>query len=276
MDSGSSHIWVYDSACESCKAKNKFIASNSKTFISSGENIKINFISGYIKGNLCKDSLYLNQDVNISSFYFLLVNESNINFFIDGILGLSKGSFNNKYSFLNQLKTRKIIKNNLLLYDLSNKSLYIDEIPKNYMEQKSISCQDINDDPKFWKCEMNFIEIDNVPIMMKSDVVFDSGTNGIAFPLKYKEYFKNIIINNKVLDNFECELKYFVEEKVFQIICNKSLEYNDVNSRGIFLKFFFDKNQKNSVDIRLTDLLNEDNKSFYINLQMNVILFKIK
>ena len=264
LDSGSSHIWVYDSACDSCKAKNKFITSNSKSFISSEENIKINFISGYIKGNLCKDTLFFNKDVNISSFYFLLVNESNINFFIDGIIGLSKGSFNNKYSFLNQLKERKIIKNNLLLYDLSNKSLYIDEIPKNYMEQKSISCKDIDDNSKFWKCKINFIEIDNVSIRMENDVVFDSGTNGIAFPLKYKEYFNNIIKNNKVLNNYECELKYFVEEKVYQIICNKSLEYNEVNITGIFLKFFFDKNQKNSVDIKLTDLLNEDNKSFYL------------
>ena len=128
LDSGSSHMWVYDSNCNSCKAKNKFIKSDSKSFILSEENIKINFISGNIKGNLCKDSLYFSQDVNISSFYFLLVNESNIDFYIDGILGLSKGSFNNKYSFLNQLKTRKIIKNNLLLYDLINKSLYIGEI----------------------------------------------------------------------------------------------------------------------------------------------------
>ena len=132
------------------------------------------------------------------------------------------------------------------------------------MEQKSISCKDIDDNSKFWKCEMDFIEIDNVPIMMENDVVFDSGTNGIAFPLKYKEYFNNIIKNNKVLNNYECELKYFVEEKVYQIICNKSLEYNEVNSTGIFLKFYFDKSQKNSVDIKLIDLLNEDNKSFYL------------
>ena len=261
LDSGSSHMWVYDSNCNSCKAKNKFIISDSKSFMRLKENIKINFISGNIKGNLCKDTLYFNQDVNISSFYFLLVDESNIDFYIDGILGLSKGSFNNKYSFLNQLKTRKIIKNNLLLYDLFNKSLYIGEIPNNYMEQKSISCKDIKNKYNFWKCEVNLIKIDNVPFRMENEVVFDSGTNGITFPLKYKEYFKIIIKNNKVLNKSECELIYFDKEGIYQIFCNKDLEFNNTE---IFLKFFFFFFENNSVDIQLTDLLNEDNKSFYL------------
>jgi hypothetical protein len=64
----------------------------------------LNYLSGNAKGNLCQDNLYINQNINIPSFQFLLVYESNIIFEIDGIIGLSKGSFNKKYSFLNQLK----------------------------------------------------------------------------------------------------------------------------------------------------------------------------
>lgn len=100
LDSGSSYIWVYDNKCVSCKSKNKYIPEKSKTFLRSQENIKINYISGKIEGNLCRDDLYFNQNITISSFYFLLIYESNLEFEIDGIIGLSKGSFNNKFSFL--------------------------------------------------------------------------------------------------------------------------------------------------------------------------------
>ena len=195
LDSGSSYIWTYDNSCDSCKSNNKYIPDESKTFHRSKETIKMNYISGKIKGNICQDTLDISQNINISSFYFLLVYESNIDFELDGIIGLSKGSINKKYSFLNQLKEKKIIKHNILLYDLFNKSFYIDEIPQIYLEQKSISCKDINDKSNLWKCNLNNIKIDNIPITMETEIVFDSGTNGIIFPMKYKEFFENIIKN---------------------------------------------------------------------------------
>ena len=67
------------------------------------------------------------------------MDESNLDFELDGIIGLSKGSFDKKYSFLYQLKDKKLIKNSLLLYDLFNKSFYIDEIPQFYLQPNYFS-----------------------------------------------------------------------------------------------------------------------------------------
>ena len=263
LDSGSSYIWVNDNNCNACKSKNKFISSKSNTFAKSKENINMNFISGNIKGNLCRDYFYFNSNIN-TSFYFLLVYESNIGFEIDGIIGLSKGSYNKKYSFLNQLKDKKIMKHNILLYDLYNKSFYIDEIPQIYLEQKSVSCKNKEDKTNFWKCDVNYLKVDDVVIRLESEIIFDSGTNGIVFPIKYKDYFENVIKNNQILQKGGCELKYFDNERIYQIICEQSLENIDLNGTENFLEFYFDKGQKNFFSIKLTDLFNENDKSFYL------------
>jgi len=263
LDSGSSYIWVNDNKCGTCKTKNKFISSKSNTFIRSKENININFISGNIKGNLCRDYFYFNQNIN-TSFYFLLVYESNIDFEIDGIIGLSKGSSNKKYSFLYQLKDKNIMKHNILLYDLYNKSFYIDEIPQIYLEQKSVSCENKEDKTNFWKCDINSIKVDDILIMMESEIIFDSGTNGIVFPIKYKEYFENVIKNNQILQKGGCNLKYFDNERIYQIICDHSIEYIDFENTENFLEFYFDKGKNNFVFVKLSDLYNENDKSFYL------------
>ena len=266
LDSGSSYIWAYDNDCTSCKSKNKFNSTNSKTLIRSEKTIKLNYISGNIKGNLCQDTIYYEQSLNksIKSFYFLLVDESNLDFELDGIIGLSKGSFDKKYSFLYQLKDKKLIKNSLLLYDLFNKSFYIDEIPQFYLQQKSISCELKNDNSNFWKCDINFIKIDNIPISMETEIIFDSGTNGIIFPLKYKNILENIIKNNKILKENKCELQGYENDNIYEIICNQTLKYDDVNTTNNFLEIYLDKGQNNSIEIKLTDLLGEDNKAFYL------------
>ena len=264
LDSGSSYVWAYNSICNACKSHNKFIADNSKTFIQSKETINMNYLSGNAKGNLCQDNLYINKNINIPNFYFLLVYESSIDFEIDGILGLSKGSFNKKYSFMNQLKEKNIIKNNIILYDLFNKSFYIDEIPELYLRQKSVSCKNKDDKSNFWKCDINTIKVDNISIMMETEIIFDSGTNGIIFPMKYKEYLKNIIKNNKNLEENKCEFKYFEDEQLYELICNESIKYYDINKRENFFEFYFDKKSKNSFGIKLNNLLCEDDKSFYL------------
>ena len=237
---------------------------NQKLFLGRKENINMNFISGNIKGNICKDDLYFNKNTKISSFNFLLVYESNIDIEIDGILGLSKGSFNKKNSFLNQLKNKNIIKHILILYDLHNRSFYIDEIPQMYLDQKSISCKDNEINSHLWKCDLNYVVIDNIPIMIENEIIFDSGTNGIIFPIKYEETFQNICKNNLILQKGECKLEYIYEDKAYQIICNKTLEYNDINNTEVILEFFLDKGQNNSFSMKLSDLISEDFKSFYL------------
>ena len=264
LDSGSSYIWIYDKACNICKSHNKFAPEKSKTFSRTKEHINMNYISGNVKGNLCQDNLYITEKFNIPNFNFLLTYESSIDFELDGIIGLSKGSFNKKHSFLNQLKEKGIIKNNIILHDLYNKSFYIDEISQIYLGQKSAFCQNIKDTSNLWKCNVDMIKIDNISIVMETEIIFDSGTNGIIFPKKYKEYLKNIIKNNKILENSKCEFQFFDDEQVYELICNETLNYNNINKSDYFLEFYFDKGNKNSFSIQLNDLLCEDNKSFYL------------
>ena len=264
LDSGSSYVWAYNSICNACKSRNKFIAVNSKTFIQSKETINMNYLSGNVKGNLCQDNLYINKNIRLPSFYFLLVYESNIDFKIDGILGLSKGSLNKKYSFLNQLKEKNMIKNKIILYNLFNKSFYIDEIPQFYLEQKTVSCKNKDDNSNFWKCDINSIKVHNISIIMETEIIFDSGSNGVIFPQKYKDYLKNIIKNNKFFEENKCEFQYFEEEQLYELICKETLKYNDTNTNEYFFEFYFDKEQKNSFGIKLKDLLCEDGKSFYL------------
>ena len=99
---------------------------------------------------------------------------------------------------------------------------------------------------------------------MESEIIFDSGTNGIVFPIKYKDYFENVIKNNQILQKGGCELKYFDNERIYQIICEQSLENIDLNGTENFLEFYFDKGQKNFFSIKLSDLFNENDKSFYL------------
>ena len=99
---------------------------------------------------------------------------------------------------------------------------------------------------------------------METEIIFDSGTNGIIFPLKYKNILENIIKNNKVLKENKCELQGYENDNIYEIICNQTLKYDDVNSTDNFLEIYLDKGQNNSIEIKLTDLLVEDNKAFYL------------
>ena len=59
-------------------------------------------------------------------------------------------------------------------------------------------------------------------------------------------------------------MKYFDNERIYQIICEQSLENIDLNGTENFLEFYFDKRQNNFFSIKLTDLFNENDKSFYL------------
>ena len=261
IDSGSSILWVYDKKCEVCKSKNKFSSSDSRTFISKQEAMDLNYITGKIKGDICQDNMNFKEKLHMPLFYFLLIYESDLDFEIDGIIGLSKGAIytRKEYSFLNQLSEKKIIKENYLLYDLFNKLFYIGEIPSYLMNVKNISCYDDNIYSNFWKCDMNSIKIDNVPISMNSKIIFDSGTNGIVFPFRYLDIFKNIISSNKILTKYECSFEKMENDNIYKLVCNKNIDNKYFNSLNNFIEIFLyknigNKNNNNSFGFNLLDL----------------------
>ena len=269
IDSGSSILWVYDKKCTSCKSKNKFITSNSKTYISNNEIIYLNYVTGRLTGKLCQDNMYFKDNFNMPLFYFLLIFDSNLDFEIDGIIGLSKGTHDRKkYSFLNQLNEKKIIKENYYIYDLFNKLFYIAEIPSYLNKEKKVTCFDNDEFSTFWKCEINSIKINNISIFTENKIIFDSGTNGIVFPIKYLNIFKNIIENNFFLTKNKC---YFEndDDDIYYLYCNETIDFENNNITDIFIEFYLEsklnnKNNSNndSFGINLSDLLNEDEKSF--------------
>ena len=206
------------------------------------------------------------EQINMPLFYFLLIYESDLDIEIDGIIGLSKGATYSRkeYSFLNQLSEKKIIKENYLLYDLFNNLFYISEIPSYLMNKKNISCYDDNVYSNFWRCEMNSIKIDNVPIFMNSKIIFDSGTNGIVFPIRYLDFFKNIISNNKILTKYECTFEKIENDNIYKFACNKKIDSKYFDSFNNFIEIFLEKNNgnknnnNNSFLFNLLDLLEED------------------
>ena len=273
IDSGSSTLWVYNSKCKSCLSKNKFDSSKSKTFIPHNKKIDMNYISGNMKGDLCQDNLNFNNKFNMPSFYFLLIYESSLDFEMDGIIGLSKGvNDKKKYSFLNQIYEKNLIKEKFVIYDLFRKYFYISEIPYYLENEKKVTCVDDEEFSLFWKCEINSIQIDNVPIYINTKIIFDSGTNGIVFPFNYLEIFNNIIKNNKFLIKNKCSFKDVNNDDIYKFVCDKKLNVKNMNNTEYFFELFLDKsasnqnnNNSNSFGFKLIDLMDiEQDFSLYI------------
>ena len=271
IDSGSSILWVYNNKCELCLSNNKFNPSKSKTFISKKETLNMNYVSGNLKGDICQDNMNFNGDFNMPSFYFLLIYESNIDFKIDGLIGLSKGSYSKKkYSFLNQIYEKNLIKDKYVIYDLFKKYFYISEIPSYLENEKKVTCVDKDDFSTFWRCEISSVQIDGVSIFITTKIIFDSGTNGIIFPIKYLEIFKNIIKNNKILSMNKCSFQQIDNDNIFKFGCEHKVNSKKLNTTSNFIEFFLDKSVTNNTNnntfgFKLIDLMeNEQVFSLYI------------
>ena len=111
IDTGSNYFWINSEKCFGCKSQKKFDKDKSNTYNDINKQIKINYISGNLSGIISTDIIKFTNNKNISDFNFILINESNINFELDGIFGLSKNPkdiYNSKYSPLNQIYKNKI------------------------------------------------------------------------------------------------------------------------------------------------------------------------
>ena len=280
IDSGSSILWVYNKKCSKCKSKNKFETETSKTFTNKKEKMDLSYVSGRMEGFLCQDNMFFNQKFKMPLFYFLLIFYSNLDFEIDGIIGLSKGTFDRKQlSFLNQLYEQNLVKENFLLYDLFNKLFYIGEIPSYLENEIKTTCIDDDEFSTFWKCEINAVKINNVPIFLNNQIIFDSGTNGIVFPMRYLNIFENIISNDLFLKINKCSFILTDDYNIYKFTCNKTIDFNNLENLKFpnltinFLELFLEtknfaensnneNNTNNSFNFRLSDLIEEDGKSF--------------
>lgn len=172
-----------------------------------------------------------------------------------------------------------MVKENFLLYDLFNKLFYIGEIPSYLENEIKTTCIDDDDFSTFWKCEINAVKINNVPIFLNDQIIFDSGTNGIVFPMRYLNIFENIISNDLFLKINKCSFILTDDYNIYKFTCNKTIDFNNLENLKFpnltinFLELFLEtknfaensnneNNTNNSFNFRLSDLIEEDGKSF--------------
>ena len=212
-----------------------------------------------------------------------MINESNIDFELDGIFGLSKNikDINNyEFSPLNQ------INNYIFTLDFPNKNLYIEENPSYLDLYNNISCQrksihNLNN--YYWKCISKEIQIDN-SFIKENNIIFDSGINSIVFSLNYIPLFKNILINNKLLIDAKCEIKSSKENtQIFSIFCesinnliDKENEIYTKLFKDDFITIYLDHNKRFSLNFEnLYDEKIESFKLYFMDITENTIILGI-
>ena len=287
LDTCSPLLWINDNNCFGCKSKNNFISKQSNSFYSSNDKISINYLSGEISGNICKDTIEFNFNNSIiKDFNFLLVNKTNIDFDIHGIFGLSKGVdniINLEYSTINQIYKNGIIKNNIFLLDFSKNSFYIGEIPQYLNKYNNFTCKGINGnkfDNYYWNCNFDKLQFNNNNKIIsskskdKNNIIFNSGTNCLIFPLNYLIIFEDIISENKLLNKSMCYIKSNnINNNIYSLICNdinslidgKNKEYQNIYNNEEFITFYLNNdNNENKIYLKLNDLYNKNESNFNI------------
>ena len=289
LDTGSNYFWINSDNCLGCGSKNKFISDNSKTYNCTNEIININYISGTLKGKICSDIVKLNNNINISDFNFILINESNINFELDGIFGLSKNikDINNyELSPISQLFENNIFDKNIFIFDFPNNNFFIGEKPSYLDSYHNISCErksiyGLNN--YYWKCISRKIKSYNICYNSEeNNIIFNSGINSVVFSLNYIDFFKNIISYNKLLSKAKCQISKTQENNlIYTLFCenfdnlinNENNEFSKLYEEE-FISIYLDDN-KNSISFQLEDLYDKVNKNFklyFIDILDNTII----
>ena len=291
LDTGSNLFWINNNNCNNCQSKSKFIPEKSTTFNSTNKLIGINYISGTLNGVISSDIIKFNNNKFNSIFNFILINESNINFELDGIFGLSKNikDFDYKeFSPISQIYNSELYNNNYII-DFPNKNFFIGETPSYLDSYNNFSCKrksiyNLND--YYWKCISKKIKLNNISFnSQENNIVFNSGLNSIVFSLNYQKYFNNIISQNKLLKEAKCEIKKSEEnEQICTIICNNFDNLinseNDVYTKLFkedFLTVFFE-DRHNCIFFKLEDFYDEINQNFnlyFVDIPDNTIMLGI-
>ena len=289
LDTGSNYFLVNNENCKGCTSNNKYISDKSQTYNYTSKSININYISGDLTGFTCSDFIKFTNNEHLLNLDFVLVNESNINFGLDGIFGLSKNIKdinNNELSPINQLFEKNISNNNIFVLDFPNNNFFIGEKPSYLDLYYNISCKrksiyNLND--YYWKCISKKIKFSNsLDYSKENNIIFNSGINAMVFSFNYIDFFKNIILCNKLLNRAKCEIKKSEEnEQIYSLICeniinlinNQKSEYTNIYEEK-FLSIYFDDNF-NSIEFDLRDLYDELNKNFkiyFIDIPNNTIV----
>jgi len=250
FDTGSNILWVPSSDCINCiKKANKYNSKLSSTSRETNITKSINYAIGFVEGNLCYDTVSLNQNKNfkVNDLLFLNVNdEQNLTGTVgDGVFGLGIYNEDNpQISFIDSLYNQKQINEpafSFYLMGVKNISkLYIGDILKNeyvvnFFKNKINECF-VDSKALYWEC----IAKEGIIISNKdktkekisytnASFIFDTGSSYTMIP---KNDF-DVIFNFLNLEH-NCILNKYNE-----LLC----QCNDQKDFGK-LEIIFDKNNK--------------------------------
>ena len=250
FDTGSNVLWVPSSDCINCiKKANRYNSKLSSTSRETNITKSINYAIGFVEGNLCYDTVSLNQNKNfkVNDLLFLNVNdEQNLTGTVgDGVFGLGIYNEDNpQISFIDSLYNQKQINEpafSFYLMGVKNISkLYIGDILKNeyvvnFFKNKVNECF-VDSNALYWECIANGgIILSNKDktkekiFYTNASFIFDTGSSYTMIP---KNDF-DVIFNFLNLEH-NCILNKYNE-----LLC----QCNDQKDFGK-LEIIFDKNNK--------------------------------
>ena len=217
---------------------NTYLSDNSKYFISTNEEIFINFKTidnnKFILGKFykCYDSLFLGEDDTILNITFYQQHNDDIIYFKD-IIAFSRFYYDKQFSLIFLLKENKLIKKEEFSFiNLNNKRyLYLGEIPNLFKKENKIKYElnlnsfDIDKSIFGWSCNLTNIIIpdnNNIKLNIINEYVslFDTNQTDIYIPNNYFNNFVDILIKNNKKDNCYINEGKIICEKVNKNIIN--------------------------------------------------------
>ena len=262
LDTGSVIIWVAQrGSIDSVHINNHFDPSSSNTC----RNTNIPFQQTYLTGE-CSGTYYVdnfnyinNRDFQI---FFGVATKTNLPIAgVDGIIGLSHFYFDENLSIIKQLNQAGITSSILFSFKFGNDinvgtngKLYIGK-HEDFSKNNVATCPLVNiaaSNNMFWACEVSSFGFKNSAHEIKSNrrfnIVFDTGTNTMIFPLEYLTDLQNN------LNQFNCFTVASQDQTTFQISCPIQSDWPDIilEINGNILKvpkfyFFIQANNQNVV-----------------------------
>ena len=262
FDTGSSIMWFYDKECIGCQYNNSFNKSESKTYQNSTTEKNLSYLSGLLKGNISMDNIQF-AGIKIQQFKFVLIHYSTLKVKFDGIIGFNK--LTNKMpgesiTFIDQLFDKRKIEKKKFLCDIKNTGkIYIGEIPEHLSKHEVIGFVSKRSGNDWW---VNFekLIVKNKTYELnetEQNIILDSGTNGLLFPLNLLDYFKDNLFNELINEKI-CQIKNDTQIKIAHFECVENILKN---------KTFLSNNisfsiGNNSINLAMNDLLNKNDYSF--------------
>ncbi len=204
IDTGSEILWV---GGEEASTKNRYIPSNSKTSKRTTEVLNYEYSSGTIKGYFYDDQINFLISNSFYAHFGVSSATSILDSYFDGILGLARRYSSTKYSILHTIRNNGAVSSTKFSfkydYNTDNLYFYLDEIHNDFKNSNSnlASCSLINSEHygnSLWLCDVVSFGIkqgDTIvkSVSLKTEGLFDTGTNNIIVPSKYISDFQSTL-----------------------------------------------------------------------------------